>query len=295
MDYQDTRGFRRDKNRGNPNNQKQKLNRSFGSEPHKRKLNSTQLEKIAILEDTLASFKQQTIPSTEKWSWDDFDDSLFDNPKPGTNLKVVFDKKGTIDCALKITEKATILNFASYKCPGGGVRIGSNAQEEDICRCTNLLPSLERIPYYPLQIDELLFTKDVSITKDENYNYIDIKNINVISCAAVRVDTFNANRAENRMEEIAEILKHKIECIFRLAIFKKVQILVLGPFGCGAYGNDSIVVAKLFSRAIIKYGNHFKAVYFSFKYDGNNMRSIYNYDTFERVFREDGMLVENNN
>ena len=40
--------------------------------------------------------------------------------------------------------KVWLLNMASAALPGGGVLSGCNAQEEHLCRCSNLLPQLWR-------------------------------------------------------------------------------------------------------------------------------------------------------
>ena len=64
-----------------------------------------------------------------------------------------------IDCVAMAQELAKqphnrvwMLNMASQRVPGGGARKGCNAQEEHICRCSNLLPQLESVEKraYPL-------------------------------------------------------------------------------------------------------------------------------------------------
>ena len=40
--------------------------------------------------------------------------------------------------------KVWILNMASARRPGGGIFAGCNAQEEHLCRCSNLFPHLKR-------------------------------------------------------------------------------------------------------------------------------------------------------
>ena len=40
--------------------------------------------------------------------------------------------------------KIAVLNFASAVNPGGGVRAGSAAQEESLCRCSTLYPTLNQ-------------------------------------------------------------------------------------------------------------------------------------------------------
>ena len=53
--------------------------------------------------------------------------------------KVVVSKKRTLEAAAAYKEtKTAVHNFASASNPGGGVERGANAQEECLCRCSDL-------------------------------------------------------------------------------------------------------------------------------------------------------------
>ena len=55
--------------------------------------------------------------------------------------------KKTVEAAMpyaRAGKRTCILNFASSVNPGGGVQHGSSAQEESLCRCSTLFPTLDR-------------------------------------------------------------------------------------------------------------------------------------------------------
>ena len=93
----------------------------------------------------LASMTENSKTQTEYY----FQDDMYGGPalKDRFLNNVFITKSKTLEAALRQhkqnpSNKIAILNFASATNPGGGVVNGSSAQEESICRCTNLYPCL---------------------------------------------------------------------------------------------------------------------------------------------------------
>ena len=74
-------------------------------------------------------------------------------PKFQTPLKIYVQNIDTFEKAKELGSECAVLNMASSKRPGGGVETGSRAQEEELCRRSNLLLSLYL--YSPEKWDEL--------------------------------------------------------------------------------------------------------------------------------------------
>lgn len=217
--------------------------------------------------------------------------------------KIVISKSKTFDAARKYTDgRTTVLNFASATTPGGGVTKGSSAQEECLCRCSTLYPTLtnERcwkefyLPHRenlnPLHNDDIIWTPDVVVFKDDNYNKLDRKDwkkISVITCAAPNlreksVDIFNVDEPLKKPisdKELFNIHYKRAMKIFAVAAKKQVENLVIGAFGCGAFKNEPCVVAKAWKKAIenFNYPMIFEFAIYDSKYSNN-------YEIFKKVF-----------
>ena len=195
--------------------------------------------------------------------------------------------------SLKEDSPVLVLNFANGVYPGGGVRMGAQAQEEDLCRRSSLLLSLENEQakdYYAynkslhseMGSDALMITPHVTILKDENGDLLSHpQNVAVMSCAAPNISWGMEGKTEQQVEEMMgeRILKILI-CAYEL----KYRNLVLGAFGCGAFGNDAATVARLFHQKLKKLdasGVRFQHVDFAVLSRGAQQ---YNYRCFHDLF-----------
>lgn len=158
-------------------------------------------------------------------------------------------------------EKVAVLNFANPVSPGGGVRRGARAQEEQLCLRSTLLRSLESQiaePYYVYNqaasptagSDAVLLSETVEVFKDMQMNYLNESFvISVISCAAPMVSPFSHRLEDVSQEEMEDLLYRRILCILITLIVRGHRRVVLGAWGCGVFCNDPEVVAKQFQRA----------------------------------------------
>ncbi|MCC8182713.1 MAG: TIGR02452 family protein [Clostridiales bacterium] len=152
-----------------------------------------------------------------------------------------------------------VLNLASATRPGGQTRNGASAQEEDLCRRTSLLLSLESEGakrYYDynnarktrMGSDSVMLSPNVEVIKDAASELLDQPfPISVMSCAAPMVRLGLEGMSQ---QEYEEMLYRRIQGMLLVAASQGYRHLILGAFGCGVYGNDAALVSDLFARAI---------------------------------------------
>lgn len=182
-----------------------------------------------------------------------------------------------------------VVNFASFRVPGGGVRNGSRAQEENICRRTNLFESIFRFidtlakeyglplekKQYPLPVNHgAIYSPSISVfraSEDRDYEFLDEAfPIDVITIAALKNPPVDS---KGHLTDWAKsITKEKIRTMLNLAIFWENDSLVLGAFGCGAFANPPEDVAKLFKEVLNEpgYKDKFEKIVFAVLDDGNS-------------------------
>ncbi len=188
-----------------------------------------------------------------------------------------------------------VLNFANPVNPGGGVQKGSKAQEEDLCRRSSLSESLfsekaQRYYTYNKSLntymgsDAMILTPEVEIIKDSANAPMDQTEIvAVLTCAAPMLKLGIEGLTE---EQYKDMILHRIEGMLKVAAYFGYRELVLGAFGCGAFGNDARIISDLFYRAFrefdfdgMKENDCFDRVDFAVLDSGG-----YNYQQFMRNF-----------
>lgn len=186
------------------------------------------------------------------------------------NAKIEVVLEDTLVTSSRFERPPLVLNFASDFVPGGGVRKGSMAQEEELFRRTNYFTSLsKRYIEYPLMKNELVYTPTISIIKDRDYNYIEtpFKIFHGVACAAIRNPEVLKGAYKNKTDK--DLMTRKIEAIFQLGIIKNLDVLILGAFGCGAFRNPPREIIAIFNSMIKKYKGYFSNIVFSVLGDEN--------------------------
>ena len=193
--------------------------------------------------------------------------------------------------------RVAVLNFANPVNPGGGVTRGARAQEEDLCRCSSLYPCLcdGRVAdaYYgyhralraPEGSDRLIYTRDVPVFKEGDpvpqlLAMQDWFNVDIITCAAPYLPGMTGVKPA----PLQELFKRRIRCILEAAIDNRAEVLILGAFGCGAFGNDPRVIASFFKEVLdsAEFKNAFREVVFAIIEDHNSNGR--NFKAFQSVF-----------
>lgn len=190
--------------------------------------------------------------------------------------------------------RIAVLNFANPHEPGGGVLRGAMAQEECLCRCSDLYNVLAQ-PYFLKHYyhyhyhncdyffsDRLIYSPGVTVYKSDDTipQLLDSPfSVDVITCAAPYLDEFSTTTDE----ELLDIYKSRIKNILEVAMSTQVDCLILGAFGCGAFHNNPDLMARAFADLLIRdqYAKFFEKVMFAIKRTG---RFCQNLRSFEQAF-----------
>ncbi len=214
---------------------------------------------------------------------------------------------GTLEIGTRYTNKyhTALLNFADGKKPGGWPEHGCLTQEENLCRCTNLYEVLitdtcdkgyyhvnEMLDglraYQGLCTDTVMYVPKVTIFRDDKtYELKKPTYGDIITCPAPSCIFVDDRKALITYER-------RIEQIILSAIKNKADCLVLGAWGCGAFRQNPVLIAKAFVKNLNKYSGYFKKVVFAIKGTPGWNTPNTSYRIFLDVFKSEysGVIAE---
>lgn len=181
---------------------------------------------------------------------------LADRPQPlFSETCVLVTNCTTLGAACEMTQRGLrplALNFANGAEPGGGFLTGSKAQEEVLCRSSALYKTLVGDPMYeahkkrplPDSTDWAIYSPDVPVFRKDDGSELDRPwLLSFITSAAPYAPRLGRQLAGDLLEE-------RIHRVLRIAQAFGHTALVLGAWGCGAFGCDPARTAKDFRRAL---------------------------------------------
>lgn len=201
------------------------------------------------------------------------------------NIEVIVDDIDTVSAIFKYKEgKTAVLNFASYKHPGGMFLKGSSAQEESLCHHSTLFNVLKRFALYykwnSEHLNKALYTNRAIVSPNilffnpsTNSNYRMC--CDVITCAAPNK---HAAQKYQRVtdEENTIALGGRIAFVMDIANYLNVETLILGAYGCGVFGQDPYQVSMMFKQYIDNISCSFNKVVFAIpsSFRNNNLEAF---------------------
>lgn len=180
-----------------------------------------------------------------------------------------------------------LLNFASARNPGGGFLNGAKAQEEDLCRCSTLYATLiQHQEYYDanrkqsslLYTDYAIFSPTVPFFKTRGTGeYLDNPFVaSVITAPAPNTKPYLAKSGDPKL--LQECFERRWKNVMAIAVDIGTPNVLLGAWGCGAFGGDPAIASQTAKNAIHEFGPAFDRVVFAIP--GKGKQSRHNLETF---------------
>lgn len=185
-----------------------------------------------------------------------------------------------------------LLNFASARNPGGGFLNGAKAQEEDLCRCSGLYPCLlQCMSYYQanrrhdslLYTDHTIFSPQVPFFKIRGTGDLLAEPFfaSVITAPAPNSGPFLRSEP-GQIQLLEQTFLRRWQNVLCVAIDQGIQRLLLGAWGCGAFGGDPAMASQTAKTAIDRFGGGFDEIVFAIP--GKGRQSKANLEAFRVTF-----------
>lgn len=185
--------------------------------------------------------------------------------RPYVATSVLFEATDSVSAVFNhydATKRAAVLNFASYKEPGGLFLQGSMAQEESLCHESTLYNVLSAFTdtYYKennehknraLYRNHALYTPGIEFMRNDTQTKRFFEaTCDVITCAAPSF--YTAQKYCNvTAEENDKVLCDRCRFVLSVANDRAVETLILGAYGCGVFGQDAFRVGQIFGTLLM--------------------------------------------
>lgn len=285
-------------------------NRNSGNNPNVRLMNA-RTKNVSIAKETIAitAQKKYTTPSGQMVDISQAVDNCLEKTvlyAPYANLPdtdwetctptIEVNNETTAQAAVRLLQAGkqdiVALNFASARNQGGGFLAGAVAQEEDLCRASALYASLKSKPIFyneNILCDDALYTDNVIYSpnvpffrREHNLLLEEPFTLSIVSSPAPNVHAMGVEDLEHEDFDmvIYSTMLHRMTRFLNIAAAHGHQTIILGGWGCGAFGNDPGQVASAFHEALRKVPA-FKHVCFAV-YDVREPPVVY--ESFKEIF-----------
>ncbi|CAE7945335.1 unnamed protein product [Symbiodinium necroappetens] len=238
-----------------------------------------------VAENNYALRNQWAVPRTELVSAESCLKSRVTGM--GTDPEITFSCMTTADALMffgrEPSRKVVGLNFANGQSVGGGYKNGAYAQEEDLCRrMPTLYTSLynaKREGHYPFgpatcssaspaRYSDVLWTPKVCIARAGEERGFELlpkdqqANVSLVAAAAPNIKFADPPERYDK-----DLMLNTVKAVLLAPLNKQPETttIVLGAWGCGAFGCDPYDIAELFVKALVEHrlGRLYREVHFA--------------------------------
>jgi uncharacterized protein (TIGR02452 family) len=172
---------------------------------------------------------------------------------------------------MSATGPVAALNFASATAPGGGVLTGARAQGESIARSSGLFHCLDGRQMYArhravldaMYSDYVIYSPDVPVFRNDAGELLEEPwPLSVLTSPAVHGKGL-ARYAPQRLADVPSVMRVRTRKVLAVASERGHRRLILGAWGCGAFGLDSAMMAGIFAEALKEFGGAFNEIAFA--------------------------------
>jgi uncharacterized protein (TIGR02452 family) len=183
-------------------------------------------------------------------------------PAPGdveTKMDVENETVLAVGWRLAVHGSVAALNFASSTHPGGGFLAGARAQEESIARASGLFHALDGREMYEfhrarrdaMATDYVIYSPAVPVFRTDRGELLEEPwRLSILTCAAAN-GTALERFAPERLPQVPAAMTMRTAKVLSVAAEQHVRRLILGAWGCGAFGLDPEMMAAIFRQALI--------------------------------------------